>query len=220
MSNQELKLAQEWANDVYAQSPGCQAAVKIIQSTPDQWVGIEELQGVINEMESFLAIEGGVEDYALADEVTSDWVGLLKKLIAPKLPTLADMTVEERKACRWMQCRAKGFSEDERLVIAYVGDHWITLWLEDGDFLVADPGDVTPLPGEPKLKWPGHEEELPKGMRLADHSEYGRVVVSPKRDSDAEYKIFYSDEDSNTGAYYQYASEQYLDFLDTNPTTK
>lgn len=220
MSNQDLKLAQEWAaeycdNLVYHKA---QAAVNVIQSLGTQWVSVEELQGAINEMESFIAIEGGGEEYALADEVTKDWVDILKKLITPKLPTLADMTNEERKACKWMQAKASG--SDDLYVLANVSTSSSYLWTQDGHVIFRGNDTITPIPTVPKFKWPGHDEELPKGMRLADHPDYGRVVVSPKSDSDAEYKIFYSDEDSNTGAYYQYASKRSLDFLDTNTSTK
>ena len=108
-------------------------------------------------------------------------------LPAPPLPTLADMSPEERSACRWMQADVKDrggryvvanpFDEDgdTGMVSAYGGIEWMS------------PERVTPRPDLPRMTWPGDTPEapapapppaLPDGWRLADHPGHGRVVVT------------------------------------------
>lgn len=58
---------------------------------------------------------------------------------------------------------------------------------------------------------------LPKGMRLADHKEHGRVVTSPWVDGDEDYKIFLLDDSCRGGAGYDFASESELTFVDLEP---
>lgn len=55
---------------------------------------------------------------------------------------------------------------------------------------------------------------LPEGMRLADHEEYGRVVVSPEDDLDGDYLAFYSDKNLEYGVSWAYPKEYELTFLD------
>ena len=59
---------------------------------------------------------------------------------------------------------------------------------------------------------------LPKGMRLADHARYGRVVVSPKTDEYGEHRIFCSSDDTEslTGSDWGFVRESKLTFLDRN----
>lgn len=311
MTDLNLSQAREWADSVSAgpATDRAHAAAKLIQSLPDQWVDEEKLKAIIADMDHCLKMESTSDFSRGIDSATTSWRDALKTLLMPKLPTLADMTQEEREACQWMQAKVEGFSEDERLVIAFVDEYWIMLWREDGDSIRTNPGAVTPLPG-PKLKWPGSEPEpthfdnlpdeakqvmkesieeykagqfvdfdssprpedvpegepwivqhegvegvgcrnepesslpwllirrdehqfdycydtditlvsrlvpeihaLPEGMRLADHEEYGRVVVSPKDDLDSDYRVFCSQDHTEYGADWWYAHKSELTFL-------
>lgn len=58
---------------------------------------------------------------------------------------------------------------------------------------------------------------LPAGMRIADHEEYGRVVVSPKTTYDGYYQLFFFEDGLEQGSGYGYASERELKFIDTEP---
>ena len=55
---------------------------------------------------------------------------------------------------------------------------------------------------------------LPAGMRIADHEEYGRVVVAPIADSDGDRMIFCLDKSSLAGAGRRWAHEDSLTFAD------
>ena len=57
---------------------------------------------------------------------------------------------------------------------------------------------------------------LPGGMRLADHKEYGRVVVSPHKGDDDEYPCFYLN-GSSWGAYVRFFKSSDLTFIDAEP---
>lgn len=61
----------------------------------------------------------------------------------------------------------------------------------------------------------GSRPALPEGMRLAEHPEYGRVVVSPGTDSNGDYKVFAIDERIPSKANYWYAKQSKLTFLDS-----
>lgn len=94
-------------------------------------------------------------------EIVQDFADLLP---VPKLPTLADMTEEERLACQFMQARL----EDGTLgIIVSPGDPRSCVILEDGGFFTLSNKSVTPLQGEPKLKWPGSEPQ-PSKVRMSE----------------------------------------------------
>ena len=59
---------------------------------------------------------------------------------------------------------------------------------------------------------------LPEGMRLADHEEYGRVVVSPKPNDIGQYKIFHLDDSYVSGADVSYVEADALTFIDAEPS--
>ena len=113
---------------------------------------------------------------------------ILNAVPAPPLPTLADMTEEERAACQWMQ--ADVADHNTRYVIANPHDRHgeATLIAPDGQIEWILPEYVTPLPDLPRLEWPGDKNPapaLPDGWRLADHEDHGRGVVTnltPNRD--------------------------------------
>ena len=58
---------------------------------------------------------------------------------------------------------------------------------------------------------------LPEGMRIAEHPKYGRCVVSPKADSEGDFKIFFREPDEPTFVDYEYVSSSDLTFLDSEP---
>lgn len=73
--------------------------------------------------------------------------------VLPPRPTLADMTDEERAACKWMQCEVNG----EIRVITLIresNDHAVTL-APSGFTFHCPPEKVTPRPDLPRMEWPG-----------------------------------------------------------------
>ena len=58
---------------------------------------------------------------------------------------------------------------------------------------------------------------LPAGMRLADHAEYGRVVVSPGLNDFGLYLIFVLDSDYKEGAHWHCEHGRTLTFIDAEP---
>ncbi|MBP2333312.1 hypothetical protein [Corynebacterium freneyi] len=113
----------------------------------------------------------------------------------PPRPTLADMTREERAACRRMQADVEG--RTERYVIANPFDRYdaVALIGPDWEFDWIEPEYVTPRPDLPRMTWPGDQEAaptLPEGWRLADHKERGRVIVAndtPNRNGHVTYVL-------------------------------
>ena len=71
----------------------------------------------------------------------------------PPLPTLADMTREERAACQWMQADVYNF--DRRMVITNALTMRADLIERDGERWNVDLERVTPRPDLPRLEWPG-----------------------------------------------------------------
>ena len=64
---------------------------------------------------------------------------------------------------------------------------------------------------------PAAAPALPAGMCLADHEEYGRVVVSPKPNDIGQYKIFHLDDSYVSGADVSYLEADALTFIDAEP---
>ena len=58
---------------------------------------------------------------------------------------------------------------------------------------------------------------LPAGMRLADHEEYGRVVVSPKSDAAGVCDVMHIDSSRFVGSKFEWAHECELTFIDAEP---
>lgn len=58
---------------------------------------------------------------------------------------------------------------------------------------------------------------LPEGMRLAEHEDLGRVVVSPHKDRDGDYAVFFLMGDDAWGAYLRYVKSSDLSFIDAEP---
>lgn len=204
----DLDKAREWAEAVGGHEDLMskpRAAVEVIQSLPNQWIDAEKLRGVVSKYEGNTYISEIVQDFA-------------DLLPVPKLPTLADMTAEERAACQWMQ--AQVFPTASTLGIITCIDEYersAIILFTDGMAKNVRWEDIAPLTGEPKLEWPGSEvvepPALPEGMRLADHEEYGRVVVSPKDDLDGDYRVFCPQDNTEYGANWWYTHKSELTFL-------
>lgn len=313
MSN--LDKALEWADRIrntsvngYPTNADCYSAAEIIQSLPDQWVDVEKVLEIADDMSNW-SIPGMLDttDSVRLSQMMDGFIDRLNALIAPKLPTLADMTPEERKACQWMQCKVETDDEDVIGVIRRVWSNSADVIFQSGRSIDPEYRRVTPLPDLPKLEWPGSAPDdvayatggvltaqdvvdecravrkeravprpedvppsepwlievegekyvgtrhagntavpwsvaaldgsfagdyndseitlihklvpeppaLPEGMRLADHEEYGRVVVSPKVDTEGEYMIFFPRYNyGENGSDYEYAHKSVLNFLD------
>lgn len=140
-----LDKAREWAEEYKGfdhLTNRFKAAIDIIQSLPDQWVDIEKVREI---MEPFMnSYEGNPRDAVQA----------IIALLTPKLPTLADMTQEEREACRWMQCMIAD-DTDEYCLLITVDDPCSRVLFQNGDSTIWNNDLITPLPDLPKLQWPG-----------------------------------------------------------------
>ena len=161
-------------------------------------------------------------DYHSAEELAAARVLLA---VLPKHPTLADMTAEERRASRRMQCDYKGITRNttSRGVIGYF-DHEerkAVILTDTNGIVRRDYDRVTPLPDLPRLEWPGDQKPapaptLPEGWRLADHPDYGRVVVtSGTVDADG-HVYFVAPAPGTIGNDWHLCRKDELTYLDTN----
>ena len=163
---------------------------------------------------------GTKETQAYYGHVVKDLDALLP---APPLPTLADMTEEERAACQWMQ--ADVYSFDRRMVITEVRTMSADLIERDGERWNVGLERVTPRPDLPRLTWPSDTDAapapapaLPDGWRLAYHQTLGRVIVtsaSTSSDGDGYVYILFPDDDSK-GYDWVFCPTNRLTFLDTD----
>lgn len=78
--------------------------------------------------------------------------------VLPQRPTLADMTTEERAACRWMQADVANRSVRYVIVTPYDEEGDAELASADGGIEWFSPDRVTPRPDLPRLEWPGTEK--------------------------------------------------------------
>ena len=93
------------------------------------------------------------------------------------------------------------------------GNEWLR---EEEDLeaaLLALRDDLTQLLHEPKPAVPA----LPAGMRLAEHEEYGRCVVSPKSDAAGVCDVMHIDSSRFVGSKFEWAHECELTFIDAEP---
>ena len=139
---------------------------------------------------------------------------------APPRPTLADMTPEERHACRWMQADVK--DRGVRYVIANPLDdeNEVALIDPDGDICWLPPGRVTPRPDLPRLEWPGTGKPaptVPEGWRLADHRTHGRVIVTTQTpDRDGYVYVVIPDAGNFRGYDWHFCDPDEMTYLDTD----
>lgn len=165
-----INQAREWAEDgkdIYDPSSRIKVAIDLILSLPDQWVDVEKVREEAGRMDKGAenAMKPGHNEFSRGyAEAMLECAGHLRNLIpTPKLPTLADMTPEERAASQWMQADVKLDTDGAtvRRVIAHPGtaNMKASVWSPYGGSDFVDTKLVTPLPGEPKLQWPGSEPE-------------------------------------------------------------
>lgn len=74
----------------------------------------------------------------------------------PPLPTLADMTREERSACKWAQADVETWGRAVIVLPNASGGRAVTLNRE-GHPAYEDHADVTPRLDLPRLEWPGDD---------------------------------------------------------------
>ena len=137
-------------------------------------------------------------------EDMSGYIRDLENLLPdPPLPTLADMTPEERAACQWMQ--ADVASRSGHYVVATPHDDG-----DDAAVLIDPYGEVdwvsleyvTPRPDLPRLEWSDNKKPapaLPEGWRLADHEDHGRVIVTNTTPDPSGHVYFVGHADDSMG---------------------
>ena len=136
-------------------------------------------------------VENGANVSAYARDAARTLIAMMPR------PTLADMTPEERAACKWMQCDVTGFRGRWVLATPYDEDGDAGLISACGEMAWSSPAQITPRPDLPRLEWPGNEKPapapaLPEGWRVAGHKINGRVIVTnptPNRDGRVYYVI-------------------------------
>ena len=137
-----------------------------------------------------------------------------------RLGSLTALSKEQEKLLRsFLPERPKPVTLEE--LRDRVHDAWVdagaSTWTRDGidldDFLLDLRDDLTRLLHEPAPTAP----VLPAGMRLAEHEEYGRVVVSPKPNDIGQYKIFHLDDSYVSGGCASYVEADTLTSIDAEP---
>ena len=112
-----------------------------------------------------------IKEHADWDDIDNLVQDVRALLPTPPRPTLADMTADERAACRWMQADTKPWG---RVVIATPFDDESETGLisADGGIAWAPSDRVTPRPDLPRMTWPGDTPTAP------DHLAVGTVIES------------------------------------------
>lgn len=161
------------------------------------------------------------KNFALTWDCTQEELDAARRIIAA-IPDPAPLSMAEIKWDNGQHYLAEAEKPDfgKVIMIAPSGARFIlTLSAEDGAVLRNIPANLTPTGRKYKIVPEGEAcPELPKGMRLADHKEHGRVVASPWVDGDEDYKIFLLDDSCRGGAGYDFASESELTFVDAEPS--
>lgn len=166
MTNPDMKKAREWASRIKSEfvlptrfNEKTLDAARVIQSLPDQWIDAEKVREIYDR-------------YRANETTLHEAFRAAVALTTPPLPTLADMTPEERPACKLMQCSVAG--SDSRYAIRAFDLGGKVLLLRD-DFLVVKSSNdlVTPLPDLPRLEWPAQEPQLEY------RPNYGPITLGP-----------------------------------------
>lgn len=152
----DLEKAREWADRWAGKGQHipteAQAAIDLIKSLPDQWIDAENVQAMIDNYKHARDSNAeGTEGWVINHLMVSNLESLIP---TPKLPTLADMTPEERVACKWMQCMIGDDTDDYCLLIT-VDTPCSRVVFQNGNSTIWNNDLITPLPDLPKLEWPG-----------------------------------------------------------------
>lgn len=76
----------------------------------------------------------------------------------PPRPTLANMTLDERKACQWMQCDVEGY-DDPWLIINPIDDEdHAHVVKREGNTGIFETKYITPRPDRPRMKWDDNDQ--------------------------------------------------------------
>lgn len=152
------------------------------------------------------------------DETVAHAARVLLAVLPPR-PTMAEMTPEERRACKRMQAEVANRSVRYVIVNPYDEEGDAALTSADGGIEWFSPDRVTPRPDLPRLEWPGTEKPapaLPEGWRLADHPDHGRVIVTrPEPDGDGEVAITVPTPTSMIRARRDWCRPDELTYIDT-----
>lgn len=119
---------------------------------------------------------------AHADQHSTEEVAAarLLQLLLPA-PTLAEMTILAGLACKWMQADVEGAGTRAVIVNPDWGEGSARVMWPGGFMEQIDWERVTPRPDLPRMEWPGEQQPapaLPDGWRLAEHPDYGLVIVT------------------------------------------
>lgn len=146
-----LDLAREWAeHHAHTELVLDAAAAEVITALPDTIVDGDKLREVINaQLDSH---PHGTVGHYVAQELACKLQDLLP---APALPTLADMSPEERLACQW---RMVDTPEGEGV---YLKQHMsdVAVIYPSGRRAFWKLEEVVPLLDRPGMVWPGNEPE-------------------------------------------------------------
>lgn len=174
MSTSDMKKAREWAAEI-AESrqtnirPDAFAAAEIIQSLPDQWIDAEKVREVISEVLAS-TLRGTV-----GRQVAEDYAALIGELIpTPPLPTLAEMTPEERERCQWMQAMFTK-SDHEHVITCIFANKSRLMRRDDGMGFEVPNDEIIPLSDLPPMKWPGSHADTITAESVED-VQAGRVA--------------------------------------------
>lgn len=141
----------------------------------DQTIPADKVRKIASEMRDAMRREDDGYPYVEFLSDMGDYIRDLEALLpAPPLPTLADMTLDERDECRWMQADVKGYESRVVLINPYWKDGRARV-LRPGAFIdQADWEQVTPRPDLPRLEWPG-DTPAPAPETLTEGSEWGDI---------------------------------------------
>ena len=132
------------------------------------------------------------------EDLTPEQVGVLRSFLPerPKQKTLAEITSDVYIA--WYDTIGSDWDKES------YGD--LDAWLHELHTHLIEIEDT-----------PAAAPALPAGMRLADHEEYGRCVVSPKSDAAGVCDVMHIDSSRFVGSKFEWAHECELTFIDSEP---
>ena len=159
------------------------------QTPAPRTIAADKVQAVVDWLWNEEIANGGLDEEiapTLAARAQMCWE-VRAQLLALLRPTMADMTREERRACKRMQADVKG--EDSRVVIVnpYLLNGSARVMCQSTRMRAVPWASIIPRPDLPRLEWPGDQKPepepepapaLPGDWRLADHPDHGCVIVA------------------------------------------